>query len=80
MLRNHSLEDLQSAKKRTGKSRPEFKGENMKNMFIALNDNAEKMLSQMRQAVPLVRVLAQINYAAVSTPKKPPDCLLQKPA
>ena len=67
-------------KKRTGKSQPEFKGENMKKIFIRLNDNAEKILSQLRQAVPLGQVLTHINYAAVSTPKKPPDCLLQKPA
>ncbi len=52
----------------------------MKKMFISLNDNAENILGQLRQAVPPGRVLAHINYAAVSTPKKPPDCLLQKPA
>jgi hypothetical protein len=43
MLRHAGLEDLESTK-RTGKSRPEFKGENMKDMFTFFNDFAAKML------------------------------------
>ena len=33
-------------KKRTGKSRPEFKGENMKNMFTLYNDFVAKILGK----------------------------------
>ena len=44
VVEEHNLVTL--PKKRTGKSRPEFKGENMKNMFTLYDDFVAKMLGK----------------------------------
>ena len=63
----------QSGKKRTGRSRSEFKGENMKNMFTLYDDFVAKMLGKYhiykvrfgldaRLGKPIQANLAQCKY------------------
>ena len=50
-------------KKRTGKSRPEFKGENMKNMFTIWNDFVAKMLGRCCFLKPLSLFQSSLVYS-----------------